>query len=104
MKAKKKKPKQEEPATPRIISTPEKPVDAYTSSQSIFGTSTSDKLITPDQSRELVDFLTRVPLPGVASKEQIFLIAVVETVAKTLQEGKGRKIVNRNVNIFRVSG
>lgn len=30
-----------------------------------------------------------VSLPGVASKEQIFLIAVVETVAKTLQDGKG---------------
>ncbi len=31
----------------------------------------------------------RLPAPGVSSKEQMLLIAVVETVAKTLQEGKG---------------
>lgn len=58
-KEKKSKEATEEP-TPKIISSSKpKSTDAFTDSESLFGGSSPDALITPEQSKELVDFLTR---------------------------------------------
>jgi len=49
---------------------------------SIFGS--DPNLITPDQCRDLTDLLVVIPLPGLFPKEQVYLLAILDTLTKLL--------------------
>jgi len=60
--------------------------DQYQTTTSIFAASSTN--ITSEQCAELAEMLQQYPLPGISSKEQIYLIAIIETISQMLQEGK----------------
>uniref|UniRef100_A0A6B2KWB7 RAVE complex protein Rav1 C-terminal domain-containing protein n=1 Tax=Arcella intermedia TaxID=1963864 RepID=A0A6B2KWB7_9EUKA len=69
------------------LASSEKPLeDKYRNSTSLFE---NDNIISPDECNQLQEILTTYRLPDVSSNEQLYLVAILETLTKVLQEGKG---------------